>query len=77
MSWIEKYKWFERGIAMNGTSVQMQKFFQTKPTEEQLLILDDISRQEFVMSILLALVVFLEGVLFGAMLICFWRSGAF
>jgi len=44
MSYLEKYKWFQNGIVKAGVSITTQKFFKTNPTEEQLMLLDEINK---------------------------------
>ena len=44
MSLLEKYKWFQTGIVKAGVNVKLQKFFKTNPTEEQLMLLDEMDK---------------------------------
>lgn len=45
MSLLSNYKWFKLGIVTRKTNVNMQRFFKTNPTEEQLLLLDELNRE--------------------------------
>jgi hypothetical protein len=40
MSWSEKYLMWKQGINMEEISSTRQLFFKTKPTDEQIMILD-------------------------------------
>lgn len=65
MPLLEKYKWFQKGIVKTGTTVKLQQFFKTKPTEEQLLILDDIDKDNMLLIMFMFFALFLLGVLIG------------
>ena len=64
MSLLEKYKWFQTGIVKAGVTVNLQKFFKTNPTEEQLMLLDDITKtNDTIMWLIVVLYLFLGALL--------------
>jgi hypothetical protein len=65
MDLLTKYKWFKKGIVTRNTSVKLQHFFKTEPTEEQLMMLDDIDKDNTMVIILMFLFMFVYGFLFG------------
>ena len=65
MPLLEKYKWFQKGIVKTGTTVKLQQFFKTKPTEEQLLLLDDIDKDNMMIVMFMWLVLSILGVALG------------
>jgi hypothetical protein len=68
MPLLEKYKWFQRGIVKAGTNERLQRFFKTNPTEEQLMILDEIDKINNVSWLLAILGYFIAGLTIGWML---------
>ena len=65
MSLLEKYKWYQTGIVKAGVTVNLQKFFKTNPTEEQLMLLDEASKMNDTIMWLIVILYLGLGVLLG------------
>jgi hypothetical protein len=71
MPLLEKYKWYQCGIVKAGTNERMQRFFKTNPSEEQLLILDEMDKINNFIILLGVLLYFVLGVLVGYLIFYF------
>jgi hypothetical protein len=67
MSLLSRYKWFKLGIVTRKTNVNMQRFFKTNPTEEQLLLLDEMSKENDNVFIIALFIYFVLGFVAGFM----------
>ena len=65
MSFLKKYKKYQEGVVISGTTPKMQEFFKTKPTEKQIMLLDDLNEQTTAWVILGLVVYMLLGFLIG------------
>jgi len=65
MSLLEKYVWFQKGIVKSGADVRLQKFFKTNPTEEQIMMLDDMDKINNTVWLTGLLLYFIMGILAG------------
>jgi hypothetical protein len=65
MSFLEKYKWYQKGVVRQNTPEKMQQFFKTKPTEEQLMLLDDLDKSNIFLVLVLMSALFGLGILLG------------
>jgi hypothetical protein len=67
MSLLEKYKWFQKGIIKYGTNERLQRFFKTNPTEEQLMMLDEMDKTNTVIWMIGLLIYFAVGAIGGVL----------
>ena len=65
MSILKKYKKYQEGVVIYGTTPKMQEFFKTKPTEKQIMLLDDIDNQALILYGAVLILYLLIGVLWG------------
>lgn len=72
MNIIEKYEYFKKGLVTRGTSINMQKFFKTQPTPEQLLIISQMNRDDNVYWTTLFFIWLFFGVSIGFLLGMFY-----
>lgn len=72
MSIIERYKWYKLGIVKKNVNEKMQMFFKTQPTEEQLLILDEMGTTSNNAINLALLLVFIFGAILGGLFVHFF-----
>jgi hypothetical protein len=62
---LEKYRWFQKGIVKANTTENWQNFFKTNPSEEQIMILDEIDKKNNLLWLLCVLLYFIGGLLLG------------
>jgi len=65
MTWLEKSRYVQKGIVPPGTSVRMQEFLKTNPTEEQLMILDGMDRVNMFLILIAVGLYFIGGLIAG------------
>lgn len=77
MSWLSKYKYFKQGIIKMNTSEETQRFFKTNPTEDQLMILDEIEKKEMWAIVLIIFLILIAGMIFGGILLYYYLKFQF
>jgi len=65
MTWIEKSRYVQKGIVPPGTSVRMQEFLKTNPTEEQLMMMDEMDKTNSSLVLIVAGLYFIGGLIAG------------
>jgi hypothetical protein len=72
MSLTEKYIWYQRGIVKRNVPEKLQEFFKTKPTNEQLIILDEITQDNNRLENVAIVFLFGLGMLTGGILVYYY-----
>lgn len=65
MELLEKYEYYEKGIVKQNVNEGMQEFFKTKPTKDQLLLVQRILRNREASWAMVVVLMVIVGVLFG------------
>jgi hypothetical protein len=68
MDLLEKYEIYKKGLVPRGTTIQLQKFFKTKPTIDQLLLMQQMNREDKILYIGGLFIYLLLGVMLGMLL---------
>jgi len=65
MELLEKYEYYEKGIVKANVNESMQNFFKTKPTKDQLLLVQQILRNREAAWAMIVILMAVIGVLLG------------
>lgn len=65
MSLVEKYRLWKRNDAVKNISQDIVDFFRTNPSEDQLVILDRVSKKDNLLFGIIALCYFALGIVLG------------
>ena len=65
MDLLEKYELFKKGLVPRNTNMTMQKFFKTEPTTDQLLYLQEMTRQNNAVATLGSILMLIYGIILG------------
>lgn len=72
MSIIEKYKWYKAGIVKRNVDERMQLFFKTNPTDEQLILLDEMNNESNIAFGVGVFFAILLGIIIGLGIMYYW-----